>query len=288
LRFPQEEQFLEEFGALRNEEEVGVFKRMLKPYLLRRVKEDVEKLIPRLSEVIIDVEMTKIQKTIYKGLLEKNKNEMIKGLSTANLNNLAIQFRKCCNHPFLISPQLEEQLLKDARTPQQANETFLKVSGKMILLCKLLDKFKQQGKKALIFSQFVIMLELLQDHLEKVGYRCEMLHGGVSASNRMRAISRFSQDDQADVFLISTKAGGVGINLIAATEIVIYDSDWNPQNDIQATARAHRIGQKNEVTVYRLITANSYEAEMFQIASRKLGMDKAVFSGDFFKQGQEG
>lgn len=86
------------------------------------------------------------------------------------------------------------------------------------------------------------------------------------------------------VFLISTKAGGVGINLTAATEIVIFDSDWNPQNDIQATARAHRIGQKNEVTVYRLITSNSYESEMFRVASRKLGMDKAIFNGDFFKQ----
>ena len=82
-------------------------------------------------------------------------------------------------------------------------------------------------------------------------------------------------------------AGGVGINLTAATEIVIFDSDWNPQNDIQATARAHRIGQKHEVTVYRLITAPSYEAEMFKIASKKLGMDKAVFSGDFFKQNKD-
>lgn len=75
----------------------------------------------------------------------------------------------------------------------------------------------------------------------------------------------------------------MGINLTAATEIIIYDSDWNPQNDIQATARAHRIGQKNEVTVYRLIIANSYESEMFKISSRKLGIDKAIFNGDFFK-----
>lgn len=151
----------------------------------------------------------------------------------------------------------------------------------------MLTKFQEQGKKTLIFSQFVTMLELLQEHLEKTGFRCELLHGGVSASDRTRAISRFCDDKQAQVFLISTKAGGVGINLTAATEIVIYDSDWNPQNDIQATARAHRIGQKQEVTVYRLITNNSYEAEMFRVASRKLGMDKALFSGDFFKQNKE-
>ena len=78
----------------------------------------------------------------------------------------------------------------------------------------------------------------------------------------------------------------MGINLTAATEIVIYDSDWNPQNDIQATARAHRIGQQSEVTVYRLIIAHSYEAEMFRCSSKKLGMGKAVFSGDYFKQGK--
>jgi chromodomain-helicase-DNA-binding protein 7 len=153
----------------------------------------------------------------------------------------------------------------------------------MILLQKLLSKFKQQKKKTLIFSQFVIMLNLLEEFLEKNGYHSEMLHGGIAASDRHRAITRFSEDGEVDVFLISTKAGGVGINLTAATEIIIFDSDWNPQNDIQATARAHRIGQRNEVTVYRLITANSYESEMFQIAARKLGMDKAIFNGDFFK-----
>ena len=113
-----------------------------------------------------------------------------------------------------------------------------------------------------------------------------MLHGSITASNRTRAISRFTEGE-AEAFLISTKAGGVGINLTAATEIVIFDSDWNPQNDIQATARAHRIGQKHEVTVYRLITTCSYEAEMFRAASKKLGIDKAVFSGDFFKQSRE-
>lgn len=87
-----------------------------------------------------------------------------------------------------------------------------------------------------------------------------MLKGSLSGTIRHQAITRFNEDPNTDIFLISTKAGGVGINLISASEIVIYDSDWNPQNDIQATARAHRIGQKKEVTVYRLITANTYEA----------------------------
>jgi SNF2 family DNA or RNA helicase len=126
------------------------------------------------------------------------------------------------------------------------------------------------------------MLELLKPYLEIKGYNCEILTGSQSSTLRNQAITRFN-DHETDVFLISTKAGGVGINLVAATEIVIYDSDWNPQNDIQAIARAHRIGQKKEVNVYRLIIANSYESEMFQMSSKKLGLDKAIFTGDTFK-----
>lgn len=107
-----------------------------------------------------------------------------------------------------------------------------------------------------------------------------MLKGSLSSTLRHQAITRFNEEaNRTDAFLISTKAGGVGINLISASEVIIFDSDWNPQNDIQATARAHRIGQKKEVTVYRLITANSYEAEMFEISSRKLGLDRAIFTG---------
>ena len=100
----------------------------------------------------------------------------------------------------------------------------------------------------------------------------------------MDAIDRFNHPDKKrDVFLISTKAGGVGINLTSATVIIIYDSDWNPQNDTQAIARAHRIGQTNEVTVYRLVTSKTYEAEMFERASKKLGLDKAIMYGGDFK-----
>jgi chromodomain-helicase-DNA-binding protein 7 len=108
---------------------------------------------------------------------------------------------------------------------------------------KLLEKFKREGKKVLLFSQFVIMLDLLRPFLEMGGYNCEILKGSQSSTSRHQAITRFNHE-KTDIFLISTKAGGVGINLVAATEIIIFDSDWNPQNDIQATARAHRIGQK--------------------------------------------
>jgi chromodomain-helicase-DNA-binding protein 7 len=226
--------------------------------------------------------MSTVQKTYYRGVLERNKTAMLRALAHANFNMLSMQLRKCCDHPFLISAQVEEEVMAGTESPQQRAERFIRASGKTILLMKLLEKFRREGRKTLLFSQFVTMLELLLPFLEQQGFRCELLTGSQSSTARHQAISRFTQQE-SDIFLISTKAGGVGINLVAASEIVIFDSDWNPQNDIQATARAHRIGQKQAVNVYRLITANSYEAEMFQHSSRKLGLDKAVFSGDTFK-----
>lgn len=121
----------------------------------------------------------------------------------------------------------------------------MNTSGKIILLLKLLEKFKKQGKKVLVFSQFVTLLELIKPFLESYQFNCELLKGALNATLRHQAISRFNLEaNKTDVFLISTKAGGVGINLISASQVIIFDSDWNPQNDIQATARAHRIGQK--------------------------------------------
>ena len=163
---------------------------------------------------------------------------------------------------------------------EEEQKIMTRSSGKVILLMKLLDKFKKEGKKVLLFSQFVTLLDLLKQCLEIEGYTCEILKGSLTSTLRQQAISRFNDEsNKTNIFLISTKAGGVGINLTSASEVIIFDSDWNPQNDLQATARAHRIGQKKEVTVYRLITTNSYESEMFEAASRKLGLDKAIFTG---------
>ncbi len=153
-------------------------------------------------------------------------------------------------------------------------------SGKMMLVRKLLEKFKREGKKVLIFSQFTYMLQLLEELLRGMLLKYERIDGQIKARERQNAIDRFNNKDiQRDVFLLSTKAGGIGINLTSANVVIIYDSDWNPQNDIQATARAHRIGQLSEVLVYRLITKKTYEAEMFERATKKLGLDQAIFMG---------
>ena len=123
------------------------------------------------------------------------------------------------------------------------------------------------------------MLDIIQDYLSIKGYTYERIDGNVKVSDRQAAIERFSAPgSDRFIFLIGTRAGGMGINLTAADTVIIYDSDWNPQNDIQAQARCHRIGQDKAVNVYRLITNRTYEMEMFQRANLKLGLDKAVLN----------
>ena len=279
--------FMADFGDLSNAEQVEKLHKMVRPYLLRRKKEEVEHSIPPLQETIIDVEMTTVQKTIYRALYEKNKSVLSKGVINTNfatsLNNLEMQLRKCCNHPFLIK-EIEAELTKECVYNEEKMQKLVESSGKMILLDKLLPKMKNEGKKVLIFSQFTQMLSLLEEYLRNRGYRYEKIDGAVKSKERQNAIDRFNDPTKKrDVFLLSTKAGGLGINLTSANVVVIFDSDWNPQNDVQATARAHRIGQQSEVMVYRLITAKTYESEMFERASKKLGLDQAIFMGGDWK-----
>lgn len=133
----------------------------------------------------------------------------------------------------------------------------------------------------LIFSQFKKMLEIIEIYLRHNGVPFEVLTGSVKNQDRVMAIQRFNDDPNFGVFLLTTRAGGLGINLTSARVVVIFDSDWNPQNDLQAIARAHRIGQTQEVKVYRFITKKTYEEQMFNRASKKLGMEQALFSNDF-------
>jgi len=134
----------------------------------------------------------------------------------------------------------------------------------------------------LIFSQFKKMLEIIEIYLRHNGVPFEVLTGSVKNQDRIMAIQRFNDDPNFGVFLLTTRAGGLGINLTSARVVVIFDSDWNPQNDLQAIARAHRIGQTQEVKVYRFITKKTYEEQMFNRASKKLGMEQALFSKYFY------
>ena len=175
--------------------------------------------------------------------------------------------------------QRTEEIM-DEKVSRGLLQRMVDCSGKLVLIDKLLPKLRNEGRKVLIFSQFKLVLDILVRYFDGRGYPYERIDGGVHGNERQASIDRFC-DPESDsfIFILSTKAGGVGINLTAADTVIIYDSDWNPQNDLQATARCHRIGQTKEVTTYRLVTRNTYEGEMFARASRKLGLERAVMSG---------
>lgn len=311
-KFPDAEKFADRFGDITTQEQVEALQRRIAPHLLRRVKEDVAKDIPPKEETIIDVELTTVQKQYYRAIFEKNHAflmQSMKGNTMPKLMNIQMELRKCCNHPWLIhgvEPAEMEKLSTRMRHESQDSfsrkrgstsdavinkeeferrrmtEGIIPTSGKMVLVDKLLPKLREEGHKVLIFSQMVIMIDIIQEYCEFRKYPCEILHGSVSGNDRQKSIDRFNKDPNSFVFLLSTRAGGVGINLTAADTVIIFDSDWNPQNDVQAMARCHRIGQTKNVTIYRLITRKSFEAEMFERASKKLGLEHAVLGSRTF------
>ncbi|TSK82125.1 Chromodomain-helicase-DNA-binding protein 8 [Bagarius yarrelli] len=285
-QFPSETEFLREFGNLKTEEQVQKLQAILKPMMLRRLKEDVEKNLAPKQETIIEVELTDVQKKYYRAILERNFSFLSMGANqnsnVPNLLNTMMELRKCCNHPYLITGA-EEKIVAELREVYNASapdfhlQALVRSAGKLVLLDKLLPRLKAGGHKVLIFSQMVRCLDILEDYLIHKRYLYERIDGRVRGNLRQTAIDRFSKSDSDRfVFLLCTRAGGLGINLTAADTCVIFDSDWNPQNDLQAQARCHRIGQSKAVKVYRLITRNSYEREMLDKASLKLGLDRAV------------
>ncbi|KAH9262882.1 hypothetical protein BASA82_000099, partial [Batrachochytrium salamandrivorans] len=296
-KFPSLDLFLKRNGTLQGKEDVLRLQQDIAPYMLRRVKEDVEKSIPPKEETIVDIELTILQKKYYRAIYDRNREFLYKGCRSNNkpqLINVEIELRKCCNHPFLINGAKDKEVeeltarlaMESAGTDQEdqakrRNSLYLQrviqSSGKLVVLDKLLVKLKSEGRKVLIFSQMVKMLDVLGEYLTLRGFAHERLDGSVQGNTRQAAIDRFSRpDSKSFVFLLSTRAGGVGINLTAADTCIIFDSDWNPQNDAQAQARCHRIGQLKPVTIYRFVTKNSYEEIMLDRAAKKLGLEQAV------------
>lgn len=285
-QFSSTEQFLQEFGDLKTEAQVDKLKLILKPMMLRRLKEDVEKTLAPKEETIVEVELTNIQKKYYRAILERNFSFLSKGTSSNNMPNLMntmMELRKCCIHPYLINGA-EEQILYEAKEarlsggePMSSHQAMVNSSGKLVLIDKLLPRLRADGHRVLIFSQMVRCLDILEDYVTHKHYPYERIDGRVRGGDRQQAIDRYSKPgSDRFVFLLCTRAGGLGINLTAADTVIIFDSDWNPQNDLQAQARCHRIGQSKAVKIYRLICRNTYEREMFDKASLKLGLDKAV------------
>ena len=247
----------------------------ISPYMIRRTKQKVENDLPPKTEKIIRVELSDVQLEYYKNILTRNYaalNAGSKGQKTSLLN-VMMELKKASNHPFMF-PNAEERFLdgRDGRDDQL--KALITTSGKMMLLDQLLTKMKKDGHRVLIFSQMVKMLDILGDYLQLRGYQFQRLDGTIAAGPRRQAIDHFNAPGSLDFcFLLSTRAGGLGINLMTADTVILFDSDWNPQADLQAMARAHRIGQLKPVTIYRLVSKDTVEEEVLERARNKLMLE---------------
>uniref|UniRef100_A0A673JYN7 Chromodomain-helicase-DNA-binding protein 2-like n=1 Tax=Sinocyclocheilus rhinocerous TaxID=307959 RepID=A0A673JYN7_9TELE len=274
IRFESWEDFEDEHGKGRDNGYQSLHK-VLEPFLLRRVKKDVEKSLPAKVEQILRVDMSAQQKQFYKWILTRNYKALSKGTrgSSSGFLNVVMELKKCCNHGFLIK-QPEE--VENEKT-QEHLQNLVRGSGKLVLLHKLLTRLRERGNRVLIFSQMVRMLDILAEYLSLNRYPFQRLDGSIKGELRKQALDHFNAEGSEDFcFLLSTRAGGLGINLASADTVVIFDSDWNPQNDLQAQARAHRIGQKKQVNIYRLVTKGTVEEDIIERAKKKMVLDHLV------------
>ena len=283
---------------------------VLKLFMLRRMKTEVEKLMPKKTEIQIYCPLSQMQQTWYKGLLLKDVNLLcnienqtnnnnnnnkepslvVEGSSSSSsssssvsstspasykmLNNLIMQLRKCCNHPFQFDGA-EENIEKTTLTD------IIAASGKMAVLDKLLIHLHKTGHRVCLFSQFTYMLDILDDYCNLRGWYYTRLDGGTSRVQRAANVDSFNAPNSKEfLFLMSTRSGGMGLNLQTADTVILYDSDWNPQPDIQAMARVHRIGQTKIVHVYRMVSLGTVEERMIARAQKKLYLDRMVNGGE--------
>lgn len=254
----------------------------IKPFILRRLKKDVEKSLPSKTERILRVELSDLQTEYYRNIITKNYTALNAGAkgSQVSLLNVMSELKKASNHPYLFDGA-EEKVLSKAGSASRDNilRGLVMSSGKMVLLEQLLTRLKKEGHRVLIFSQMVRILDILADYLAIKGYQFQRLDGGIPSAQRKISIDHFNEPDSKDfAFLLSTRAGGLGINLMTADTVIIFDSDWNPQADLQAMARAHRIGQKKHVSVYRFVSKDTVEEEILERARKKMILEYAIIS----------
>ncbi|KAG5937523.1 hypothetical protein E4U59_004324 [Claviceps monticola] len=248
--------------------------RVLRPFLLRRVKSDVEKSLLPKKEINVYLGMSEMQVKWYQKILEKDIDAVNgaggKRESKTRLLNIVMQLRKCCNHPYLFEGA-------EPGPPYTTDEHLIYNAGKMAVLDKLLARLEKQGSRVLIFSQMSRLLDILEDYCVFREYKYCRIDGGTAHEDRIAAIDEYNKPgSEKFIFLLTTRAGGLGINLTTADIVVLYDSDWNPQADLQAMDRAHRIGQTKQVVVYRFVTDNAIEEKVLERAAQKLRLDQLV------------
>lgn len=247
--------------------------KVLRPFLLRRLKSEVEhSLLPK-REVNLYIGMSPMQRKWYQQILERDiaaVNGVVGAREKSRLQNIVMQLRKCCNHPYLFEGA-------EPGPPFTTDEHLVENSGKLRVLDKLLQRLKAKGSRVLIFSQMSRLLDILEDYCWFRGYKYCRIDGQTDHEVRINAIDEYNKPGSDKfIFLLTTRAGGLGINLTTADSVVLFDSDWNPQADLQAMDRAHRIGQTKQVHVYRFVTEKSIEEKVVERAAKKLKLDQLV------------
>ena len=270
----------EEFSEL-NKERVEQLHNIIRPYFLRRTKAQVLTFLPPMAQIIVPVSMTVLQEKLCKSIMEKNPQLIrsifargkLKATEKTGLNNILMQLRKCLCHPFIYSKAIEDQ----NTTTETMRRNLVEASAKLLLLEALLPLLKERGHRVLIFSQFLEQLTILEDFFNGLALKYQRLDGSLSSIEKQKRIDAFNApDSELFCMLLSTRAGGVGINLATADTVIILDPDFNPHQDIQALSRAHRIGQKKKVLCFQLMTQDSPEEKIIQIGRKKMVLDHVL------------
>ncbi|KAG7362229.1 SNF2-related protein [Nitzschia inconspicua] len=294
-----------------------LLKDLINPYLLRRLKKDIKevKRMPGKKEHVLFCRLSDQQREMYEAFLRSDYvRNVVRG--SAQLLGAITMLQKICNHPDLVCPPdktsverfiqngyfNENEMLRDLDEEDYASEgdlldveaddnglnSFVKRSGKLDVLSKILPLWKKQGHRVLLFCQWIKMLDLIMRFVEHQGWKYGRLDGKTNIASRQRLVNRFNEDDSYFIMLCTTKTGGVGLNLTGANRIILYDPNWNPSVDAQARERSWRFGQEREVTVYRLVVAGSVEEKIYQRQIFKQAISNSVLTdqrqGRFFSQ----
>uniref|UniRef100_A0A8C7HQ07 SWI/SNF related BAF chromatin remodeling complex subunit ATPase 4 n=1 Tax=Oncorhynchus kisutch TaxID=8019 RepID=A0A8C7HQ07_ONCKI len=281
---------------LNEEETILIIRRLhkvLRPFLLRRLKKEVEAQLPEKVEYVIKCDMSALQRVLYRHMQAKGvlltdgseKDKKGKG-GTKTLMNTIMQLRKICNHPYMFQ-QIEESFSEHLGFSGGivSGLDLYRASGKFEVLDRILPKLRATNHKVLLFCQMTSLMTIMEDYFAYRNFKHLRLDGTTKAEDRGMLLKAFNDPaSQYFIFLLSTRAGGLGLNLQSADTVVIFDSDWNPHQDLQAQDRAHRIGQLNEVRVLRLCTVNSVEEKILAAAKYKLNVDQKVIQAGMFDQ----
>ncbi|KAL2835202.1 hypothetical protein BDW59DRAFT_137315 [Aspergillus cavernicola] len=280
------EELEEKYGTL-SKENIPELHDLIRPFFLRRTKAQVLTFLPPIAQIIVPVTMSVLQKKLYKSILAKNpqlikaifqrnhegEDQSLKQTERHSLNNILMQLRKCLCHPFIYSKAIEER----TADPDVAHRSLVDAAGKLQLLELMLPKLQNRGHRVLIFSQFLENLDIMEDFLDGLGLLHRRLDGRMTSLEKQKMIDDYNGENSPYfAFLLSTRSGGVGINLATADTVIIMDPDFNPHQDMQALSRAHRIGQKNKVLVFQLMVRGSAEEKIMQIGKKKMVLDHVL------------